>query len=82
MLVRGGLAPLWRQYMHAGIEAAARVAQERATPLDAAPYMPHVDHLSFGSVPEVTVLLVVALVLAGKFYWWVVNQHGKLLLRS
>jgi hypothetical protein len=28
-LVRGGLAPLWRRYMQTGVEAAARVAEER-----------------------------------------------------
>jgi hypothetical protein len=29
-LVRRGLAPLWRRYMQAGVEAAARVAEEQA----------------------------------------------------
>jgi hypothetical protein len=28
-VVRGGLAPLWRRYMQAGVEAAARVAEEQ-----------------------------------------------------
>jgi hypothetical protein len=30
-LVHRGLAPLWRRYMQAGVEAAARVAEERGT---------------------------------------------------
>jgi hypothetical protein len=39
VLVRRGLAPLWLRYMQAGVEAAARVAEERGAP-EAEPFDP------------------------------------------